>query len=103
MCIRDRCQHRAHELLPEGFGNVARAIICPYHAWTFEKSGELRGAPRSESRPSFNKDDFSLKPVRLEMFLDCAFINLDPNATTLADIAGDLEQDVRARVPFFNR
>lgn len=97
------CQHRAHELLPEGFGNVARAIICPYHAWTFEKSGELRGAPRSESRPSFNKDDFSLKPVRLEMFLDCAFINLDPNATTLADIAGDLEQDVRARVPFFNR
>ena len=97
------CQHRAHELLPKGFGNVARAIICPYHAWAFEKSGELRGAPRSESRPSFNKDDFSLKPVRLEMFLDCAFINLDPNATTLADIAGDLEQDVRARVPFFNR
>ena len=47
------CQHRAHELLPEGFGNVARAIICPYHAWTYEKSGQLRGAPRSESRPTF--------------------------------------------------
>ena len=29
------CQHRAHELLPAGHGNVERAIVCPYHAWTF--------------------------------------------------------------------
>ena len=97
------CQHRAHELLPEGSGNVERAIICPYHAWAFEKTGKLRGAPRSNSRPSFNKADFSLKPVRLEIFLDSAFVNLDPNAATLAETAGDLEQDVKAKVPFFNR
>jgi phenylpropionate dioxygenase-like ring-hydroxylating dioxygenase large terminal subunit len=96
------CQHRAHELLPEGSGNVARAIVCPYHAWAFEKSGELRGAPRSENRPSFNKKDFSLKSVKLEMFLDSAFVNLDPNAPPLSEIAGDLEQDIRARAPFVN-
>ncbi len=96
------CQHRAHELLPEGSGNVARAIVCPYHAWAFEKSGELRGAPRSENRPSFNKKDFSLKSVKLEMFLDSAFVNLDPNAPSLSEIAGDLEQDIRARAPFVN-
>jgi choline monooxygenase len=97
------CQHRAHELLTEGFGNIERAIICPYHAWAFEKSGELRGAPRTENRPSFNKKDFSLKPVKLEMFLDCAFVNLDPNANPLSEIAGDLEDDIKSRVPFFDR
>ena len=97
------CQHRAHELLPEGSGNVARAIVCPYHAWAFEKSGQLRGAPRSENRPGFNKKDFSLKSVKLEMFLDSAFVNLDPNATPLSDIAGDLEKDIRVRAPFVNK
>ena len=96
------CQHRAHELLPEGSGNVARAIVCPYHAWAFEKTGELRGAPRSENRPSFNKKDFSLKSVKLEMFLDSAFVNLDPNAIPLSEIAGDLEDDIRSRAPFVN-
>lgn len=97
------CQHRAHELLPEGSGNVARAIICPYHAWAFEKDGRLRGAPRSEKRPGFNKKDFSLKQVRLEVFLDCAFVNLDPEAQPLSVIAGDLEADVRAKIPFYDR
>jgi phenylpropionate dioxygenase-like ring-hydroxylating dioxygenase large terminal subunit len=97
------CQHRAHELLPEGSGNVARAIVCPYHAWAFEKSGELRGAPRSKNRPGFNKKDFSLKSVKLEIFLDSAFVNLDPNATPLSEIAGDLEKDIRVRAPFVNK
>ena len=60
------CQHRAHELLKPGSGNVKSAIVCPYHAWAFEKEGQLRGAPRSQNRPGFNKADFSLKRVRLE-------------------------------------
>ncbi|MDJ0613378.1 MAG: aromatic ring-hydroxylating dioxygenase subunit alpha [Rhizobiaceae bacterium] len=95
------CQHRAHELLPEGSGNVRRVIVCPYHAWTFEREGALRGAPRSEKRPGFNKADYSLKQIRLEMFLDCAFINMDDDAVSLAEIAGDLERDVREKIPFF--
>ncbi len=95
------CQHRAHELLPPGTGNVKRVIVCPYHAWAFEREGALRGAPRSENRPGFNKGDFSLKQARLEIFLDCAFINLDSEATPLSEQAADLEADVHKRAPFF--
>ena len=95
------CQHRAHELLPEGIGNVRSVIVCPYHAWTFEREGNLRGAPRSQNRPGFNKADYSLKQVNLEMFLDCAFVNLDPDAEPLSKTAADLEADVREKVPFF--
>ncbi|MEO1142485.1 MAG: Rieske (2Fe-2S) protein, partial [Pseudomonadota bacterium] len=96
------CQHRAHELLPEGIGNVRSVIVCPYHAWTFEREGNLRGAPRSENRPGFNKADYSLKQVNLEMFLDCAFVNLDPDAEPLSKTAADLEADVREKVPFYS-
>jgi len=97
------CQHRAHELLPPGSGNVKRVIVCPYHAWAFEREGGLRGAPRSSTRPEFNKADYSLKQCRLEIFVDSVFINLDPDATPLADLAADLEADVRTRIDYFDQ
>jgi len=97
------CQHRAHELLPEGSGNVRSVIVCPYHAWTFEREGGLRGAPRSDKRPGFKREDYSLKQVRLEMFLNCAFVNLDPDAVPLKEQAADLEADIRAKVPYFDK
>jgi len=33
------CQHRAHQLL-EGAGTT-RVVVCPYHAWTYELTGQL--------------------------------------------------------------
>ena len=78
-------------------------IVCPYHAWAFEREGELRGAPRSQNRPGFNKADYSLKQVRLEVFLNCVFINLDTDATPLSELAADLEADVRQRVPYLDK
>jgi len=97
------CQHRAHELLPPGSGNVKSAIVCPYHAWAYEKEGHLRGAPRSQNRPGFNKADYSLKHVRLEVFLNCVFINLDDDATALAEQAPDLEADIKKHVPYYDQ
>ena len=97
------CQHRAHELLPPGRGNVKSVIVCPYHAWAFEREGQLRGAPRSQNRPGFNKADYSLKQVRLEVFLNSIFINLDDDAAPLSEIAADLEADVRKRIPYFDK
>jgi len=97
------CQHRAHELLPPGSGNVKSVIVCPYHAWAFEREGPLRGAPQSQNRPGFNKADYSLKQVRLEVFLNCVFINLDEDATPLLDLVPNLEADVRKRIPFFDQ
>lgn len=96
------CQHRAHELLPDGHGNVERAIVCPYHAWAFQKDGALRGAPHAQNRPGFDKSAFALKPVRMEVFLNSVFVNLDPQAESLAAQASDLEADIRARLPFFD-
>ena len=97
------CQHRAHELLPPGRGNVNALIVCPYHAWAFDREGLLHGAPRATQRPGFNKDDFSLKQARLEVFLDSVFINLDDEAVALSTLAADLEADVRARLPYFDK
>ena len=39
------CRHRGTPLLDEGYGEVRRNIVCPYHAWTYDDEGSFRGAP----------------------------------------------------------
>ena len=57
------CRHRAHELL-QGQGNVASAIVCPYHAWTYKKDGALRHARNTADLANFCLEDYSLKSIQ---------------------------------------
>ena len=44
------CQHRGHRLMAERRGNIKRAIICPYHAWSYGLDGAFKNAP-NQARP----------------------------------------------------
>jgi len=91
------CQHRGHELV-QGTGH-ARHIVCPYHAWSYELSGELRFARNSENVANFNKCDFALKQVQVELFCGMVFVNLDPAAAPLSEQAVELEKEIREYCP----
>src|SRR5690349_4516861 len=39
------CRHRGHELLPTGGAAGHRAVVCPYHGWSYRLDGVLRTAP----------------------------------------------------------
>ncbi|MDH3387794.1 MAG: hypothetical protein OEN02_07790, partial [Gammaproteobacteria bacterium] len=64
--------------------------------------GRLARAPMSEHRPGFDNAEFCLRELRLELFCGCIFVNLDENCTSLQAIAGDLEQDIRAHIPYLD-
>ncbi len=91
------CQHRGHELV-QGQGH-ARYLVCPYHAWSYELNGDLRFARNSENVANFNKCDFALKPVQVELFCGMVFINLDPAAVPLSKQAAGLEKEIREYCP----
>ncbi len=91
------CQHRAHRLL-EGAGNV-RVIACPYHAWTYKLDGALSYAPNSENVPGFDGAKICLAEVQLEMFCNFVFVNLDAQATPLAETVPGLEDEIRSYLP----
>lgn len=95
------CKHRAHELL-EGQGNLRKLIVCPYHAWSYDNRGQLVQAPMSEHREDFDKSSFCLRQIRLETFCGCIFVNLDDDAESLHAIAGDLEADIRSKLPYLD-
>ena len=92
------CQHRGHELL-SGTGIKKSAIVCPYHSWAYGLDGKLIRARNTDNMKNFDKCDFSLKPVRIEEFCGLVFINLDPDAESLAEKAGELESEIRQYCP----
>jgi len=91
------CLHRGHELL-SGVGK-ANTIICPYHAWSYNLDGSLKVARNSQSVEDFNKCDFTLKSVKLEIFCGLIFVNIDPDSKPLKELSGDLEQEIRTYCP----
>ncbi|MDA5557676.1 aromatic ring-hydroxylating oxygenase subunit alpha [Shimia sp. MMG029] len=72
------CQHRAHQLVT-GTGST-RVVVCPYHAWSYELTGELRAGPNIKAVEGFDRSSICLTEVRAEEFLGFVFVNLDLNA-----------------------
>lgn len=84
------CRHRGCELV-EGSGN-AKLIVCPYHSWTYELSGALRGAPEMDKTHDFDKADYGLIPVKVDTWGGFIFINFDDNAPPLKKQLGELPE-----------
>lgn len=82
------CRHRGARLL-DGRGNC-RAIVCPYHAWTYALDGSLRGAAGMEETRDFRKEDFGLVEIRADTWGGFIFVSVDPSGVSLADWLGDL-------------
>ena len=83
------CLHRMSTLL-EGTGNT-RAITCPYHAWTYNLDGSLRGAPAMTLNDGFCKSDYRLPSVRCEQWLGWVFVTLNADAPPVAKALAQVE------------
>lgn len=82
------CRHRGSELL-EGKGRC-KAIICPYHSWTYGLDGRLVGAPEMGQTAGFRNEEHGLVPIRLETWEGFVFVCFDPGAAPLAQYLGGL-------------
>ncbi len=99
MVIRDRdgelramsnvCLHRMSTLL-HGRGKV-RSIVCPYHAWTYNLDGSLRGAPAMTQNRGFCKDNYKLPHIRCEEWLGWVFVCLNPDSPPVGEQLAEVE------------
>ena len=55
------CRHRGMQVA-EGEG-CSRAFVCPYHAWTYNLEGKLKGIPGAEGFPDVDADQHGLVEV----------------------------------------
>ena len=83
------CRHRMSTLL-EGAGN-RRAIVCPYHGWTYNLDGSLRAAPAMGLNAGFCRDDYKLPQIRCETWLGWVMVTLDSDAPSVASRLSEAE------------
>jgi len=69
----NRCAHRGVEVA-SGCGNT-RSFRCPYHAWNFNLSGKLIGAPHMKQSEA-DLSELRLKPVHVATWRGWIFVNL---------------------------
>ncbi len=86
------CRHRGTRLCEAPQGRFSSTIQCPYHAWTWDLSGRLLGAPHMDDLPHFTKDDYPLKQASLDEWDGHLFVRLSPEGETLTNQLGDLPE-----------
>ena len=96
-CFYNVCQHRGHTLVQDS--GRTKTLVCPYHAWTYELTGKLRGAPNSQKVPGFDKSKICLTEVKLDIWLGFCFVNLDPDASSVDDTFPGVKEAVKALCP----
>jgi glycine betaine catabolism A len=94
--VHNVCRHRGARLLDPGTTVVSK-LVCPYHQWTYELSGELSYAPHMGV--DFDKSCKNLKPVNFKSIGGLIYVCLSDNPPD--DIAR-LEEVMEERLAFYD-
>jgi phenylpropionate dioxygenase-like ring-hydroxylating dioxygenase large terminal subunit len=97
--LHNRCPHRGVQLCGNQKGNVGGALVCSYHAWSFQLDGRLRSIPLQGgydgTRVSADNPDCHVKPAaRVDSYRGFVFASLSPTGPSLLEFLGE------ARVAF---
>ncbi len=82
------CRHRGRRLCD--FDGHAANFICPFHGFSWNIDGTLRGVTSEWDFPHIDQKNFTLSPVRCEAWGGWVFVNMDQNAEPLSKFLGDL-------------
>ena len=88
------CSHRGMHLA-DAPCRTNGTVRCPYHSWTYDLDGSLRGTPHvggygTHTHPDFDKSANGLRAVRSHVWLGTIFINLSGTAPEFDDYIAPL-------------
>ena len=62
--FHDLCRHRGSRVVAEPSGNCGSVISCPFHGWSYDLDGRLRGIPFAKTFGPLDRSTLGLQPVR---------------------------------------
>ena len=83
------CRHRGSQLCREPAGHL-RAVVCPYHSWTYSRQGELVACHGMHG--GVDKSALGLRPVHAEVVVDLIYICLSASPPPFAAMRARFEQ-----------
>ena len=85
------CRHRGTQLL-RAVGQAQRAIVCPYHDWTYDLEGCLISVPAKERQfPGVDLDGIRLKKASVDLWRGMLWVHPEENAGSIMNWFGDIE------------
>lgn len=85
------CRHKAARVACDKEG-IAKVFQCRYHGWTYDLTGQLKGAPEFGDVCDFNKDGVRLPSYAIDSWGPLVFVNLNRSGSrkVLKDDIGPL-------------
>ena len=74
------CRHRGTRLEPAACGE-RKAFVCPYHAWSYGRSGALLGMPHERGFAGIDRDERGLQRVPVSVAGGLVFVTPTPGAS----------------------
>ena len=83
--FRNACAHRGMPIQTAPHGT--RKLICPYHGWSYDSKGQLRGIPNAKiyEISDARKNELRLHPYALERVGNFVFVNLSEQPSPIAE------------------
>ena len=72
------CRHRGSRVLDSAEGMCKSVISCPFHGWSYNLDGSLRGAAKASTFPAFDREKWGLKPLEMEIWHGFVFVRFKP-------------------------
>ena len=72
------CRHRGMQIC-EDSGNCG-TFTCPYHMWVYGLDGRLLGAPAMEKTANFDKKEWGMPTLKVELWQGFIMVNFDNDA-----------------------
>lgn len=94
--FHNSCRHRGSRLCDKSRGHTAR-LVCPYHQWTYELSGEL--VSTRFMGEDFDAGKFPLKPVHVTSVEGLLYICLGDQAPDLETFRDSITPYIRPHDP----
>ena len=92
------CQHRGNQLVPDRHCGSEKFLQCPFHAWTYNLDGSVKGIPGAEGFPLLRdgipKSEMGLEPIEVDFWGGFVWFRLDEGGESLADFLGELTQQL---------
>ena len=89
------CRHRGSRVLDTSEGRCKSVIRCPFHGWSYNLDGSLRGAAKANSFPTIDHRKWGLKPLEMEIWRGFVFIRFKPGPQpSVANLLDRLEEEV---------
>jgi choline monooxygenase len=94
------CRHRGMRLV-DGWCRLDKVIRCPWHSWTYDLDGNLTATPnlsgwKQNAPHSLDPKLFGLKQLRVAVWNDIVFVNVDGQAAALGESLQELAAAVRS-------